>query len=286
MLDQAAELPARARLSKDLRAAAATMVDDEARYLVDAYYIMQDQRIRASGQLRAMKDEPNAVLGWVEDQASGMELQVKAALERYAKAHKVGSWLMAQVGIGPVIAAGLLAHLDIHKAQTAGAFWSFAGLSTQEVETDSGDKLLLTKRWEKGTKRPFNATLKTLCWKIGESFVKVSGNENAFYGRLYAERKALETERNERGDYARQASHKLATTKIGKTTDAYKAYSVGKLPPAHIHARAKRYSVKMLLSHLHEVWYEIEFGEKPPKPFAISILGHAHYIAPPDVMAA
>ena len=59
---------------------------------------------------------------------------------------------------------------------------------------------------------------------------------------------------------------KLEKYKIGKTTDAYKAYSVGKLPPAHIHARAKRYAVKMFISHLHEIWYEVELGKPAPVP--------------------
>jgi hypothetical protein len=29
------------------------------------------------------------------------------------------------------------------------------------------------------------------------------------------------------------------------------------------------------------VWYTAVFNERPPKPYAISILGHAHYIPPP-----
>jgi hypothetical protein len=82
--------------------------------------------------------------------------------------------------------------------------------------------------------------------------------------------------------YAEQAKAVLEKKKIGKTTDAYAAYSIGKLPPAHIHARAKRYAVKLFLAHLHEVWYTKHFGEAPPKPYPIAILGHAHYLAPPQ----
>ena len=32
--------------------------------------------------------------------------------------------------------------------------------------------------------------LKELCWKIGESFVKVKGNPADIYGKIYEERKA------------------------------------------------------------------------------------------------
>ena len=48
-----------------------------------------------------------------------------------------------------------------------------------------------TVTWGKGERRPWNAELKVLCWKLGDSFVKVSNKEGALYGRIYRERKAL-----------------------------------------------------------------------------------------------
>ena len=257
------------KLTKDEKQASATLGKDEARFLVDAYYSMQDNRIRSDGQVRAMTQsgEPHTTIQWMADMNSTLENQIKSALDVFSGASEVGKWMRSQKGIGPVIAAGFLAHLDITKAETAGAFWSFAGLDP-------------TKVWEKGKKRPWNAQLKTLCWKLGESFVKVSGHEDATYGRLYKERKLLETERNERGEFAEQAKAKLEKFKIGKDTDAYKAYSQGKLPPAHIHARATRFAVKIFVSHLHEKMYWDHHGKAPPLPFAISILGHAHKIEP------
>lgn len=120
-------------------------------------------------------------------------------------------------------------------------------------------------------------------WKLGESFVKVSGYDDAFYGKLYKQRKEIEVAKNEAGEFAEQAKTKLEKFKIGKDTDAYAAYIQGKLPPAHIHARAKRYAIKLLLAHLHEVMYKDHFKKDPPLPYAIGILGHAHTIAPPGV---
>jgi len=150
---------------------------------------------------------------------------------------------------------------------TAGHIWRYAGLDP-------------TVEWRAKEKRPWNAALKTLCWKIGESFVKVSNHPESLYGRLYLERKAQETSRNDNLEYRDQAVEKLKKFNIGKNTDAYKYYSIGKLPPGHIHARAKRYAVKIFLSHYHAKAYELEFGEKPPAPYPIAIMGHAHYIAP------
>lgn len=53
------------------------------------------------------------------------------------------------------------------------------------------------------------------------------------------------------------------------------------LPPAHVHARARRWVVKMFLSHMFDVWYELEKGVRPPDPWVIVHGGHVHVIDPP-----
>ena len=260
------------RMSRDIRAAAATLSDAEARYLVDAYYQMQENRIRDDHRIRqqSISGEPHAVLAWLSDQNATLESQIKGALGRYASAHPVGVWAQQICGIGPVIAAGLLANIDMDRCPTVGSIWSFANLAGTP------------KRSVKGEVRSWSTPFRSLCaYKIGESFVKVQSNPKDIYGRVYVERKALETERNEKGELADQAAKALTLGKYRKETDAYKAYSDGKLPKAHIHARARRYAVKLFLSHLHEVWYWYDFGQPAPRPYAFSHLGHAHLIAPP-----
>lgn len=118
------------RLTKDLKEASYILSDNEARFLVDAYYMMQENRKRSDNQVRSMAEskEPNAVLQWLSKQNNDLENQIKRALDAYSGAHPVGTWAREQQGIGPVIAAGLLAHFDIRKAPTNGHFWSFAGL--------------------------------------------------------------------------------------------------------------------------------------------------------------
>ena len=258
------------RLTKDIKEASYILSDDEARFLVDSYYMMQDNRIRSAAQIRSMTEsgEPNDVLQWLLEQNTTLEKQVARALDAYSGSHEIGEWMRSQKGIGPVIAAGLMAHIDIHQAPTAGHIWSYAGLSSNPA-----------KEWKKGEKRPWNAQLKTLCWKMGESFVKVSGHDDSVFGKIYVDRKKYEIENNEAGKYAEQAAAKLEKFKIGKSTDAYKAYSKGKLPPAHIQARSKRYAVKMFLSLMWEKWRTIE-GLETPEPYAIAHLGHAHRIKP------
>jgi hypothetical protein len=113
--------------------------------------------------------------------------------------------------------------------------------------------------------------------------VKVSTNKDDFYGHLYVERKVYEQQRNDSGVLAEQAAAKLAKFRIGKSTDAYKAYAAGKLPPAHIHARAKRFAVKLFLSHYQAVAYRDHFGVDAPKPYILTREGgHAHEIVCPN----
>ena len=268
--ESAIRVPVR-KLDRDMGQAANTLTATEARYLVDSYYGMQEGRIRANNQIRALtaSGEPHESIAWLSTESRVLEESVKRAVDAYSASHPVGKRMRTVVGVGPVIAAGLLAHIDITRAPTAGAIWRYAGLDP-------------TSEWKKGQKRPHNASLKTLCWKLDESFVKVCNHKDAVYGKLYQERKEVELAKNEAGAFADQAAAKLEKFNIGKTTDAYKAYSVGKLPPAHIHARAKRVAVKMFLSHLHQVWHEVEFGKTAPVPYVFEFADkeHVHKIEP------
>lgn len=156
------------RLTRDLATAAVTLSKKEARYLVDAYYQMQHNRITSNNQIRAMSEseEPHSVIQWLADQDTVLENQIKRALDKWTDSLHMGRYAKNICGIGPVISAGLLAHIDITKAPTAGHIWRFCGLDP-------------TLKWEKGQKRPYNASLKTLvAFKAGESFVKVQGNKN------------------------------------------------------------------------------------------------------------
>ncbi len=251
------------KLSRDVRKAAVNLSDSEARYLVDYYYMAQEDRKRANNQVRALEEaeEPNQVVLWLAEQATAIEKEIKKVLDVYTDGHLMGSWMRETVGIGPVISAGFLAHINIAKAPTVGHIWRFAGLDP-------------TLEWKRGQKRPFNAKLKTLCWKAGQSFMKFSGREDCFYGHVYRERKEYEVARNERGDNKELAAKLIA--KYSKTTEAFKHLSDGRLPPAQIDARARRYAVKLFLSHLHGEWYERHHGEPAPKPYPIAHLNHAH----------
>jgi len=342
------------RLARDLRRGAATLGDQEARYLVDNYYIMQENRKRAAGQERELlkSGEPHEIITWLKLQNKVMEGQIRSALDVYTQGHIMGEWMRQVYGIGPVISAGLLAHIKIDRCPTAGHIYSYAGIAgpvnydpefprraiyrcqyKETLKLNTIPKLTLmggdieatflyhdgkhhayfqvvvgqtephpkvyaagcrprptkteftfrnwsgNQPWEKGKKRPWNSEFKTLCWKAGQSFMKFSNDEECFYGHLYRRRKEWEVNRNESGVLRDIALSRMDT--VGKDTDAYGYYSRGLLPPAHVDAKARRYVVKIFLSHLHEEWYFRHHGKEAPAPYAIAQLGHAHYIPSP-----
>jgi hypothetical protein len=137
-------------------------------------------------------------------------------------------------------------------------------------------------------RRPWNARLKTIAWLMatGAKYTSVSVTKTgktrvpSYYGLVYRKRKTEEVERNLRGKNADEAS-RILNSGNALTANQKKFLSAGRLTDAHVDARALRYTAKLFLAHWHDKAYRAEFGEAPPKPYAIEHLGHAHYIAPP-----
>jgi len=165
------------RMTRVLVKTAATLGRGDACYLVNAYYAMQRQRESAEAQLRRASDSrPHEVIAWVIEQDRIVEKQIKRVLDEWSNAIPAARWAKGIIGVGPMIAASLAAHIDISKCRTVGQIWRFAGYDP-------------TLKWARGTKCPWNRHLKRVCWLAGESFVKTSGHEDGFYGRLYLARK-------------------------------------------------------------------------------------------------
>ena len=320
------------RLTRDLKESALRLTSNEARYLVDYYYKLQDDRIRSASQVRSSEEgEEVSWINFVQQHLTALENRIKSALGIYAGGQPLGAWSQSITGIGPVISAGLLAHIDISRTPHAGALWRLGGLdptlewlgkekskklvdeviekktgrvtadhllvigertnrspsSLKKMATspkpgsDTAQKLTKDSLKKALSRRPWNAQLKVLTWKIAESFVKQQNSRGGeFYGGYYLERRAMEEAANEKGEYKEQALAKAKT--VGKSTEAYKFYSKGLFPPGHIYARSKRWVVKLFLSHYHHVGYEILHGEPPARPWIITHGGHSDFIPPPN----
>ena len=129
-------------------------------------------------------------------------------------------------------------------------------------------------------KPPYNKELKTMMYNIGDMFIRQSNKEKSLYGSIYKQKKLEYTRKNEEGYYAEQAKQILKEKNFKDDTITYNALKEGKLSKAHIHARARRYAVKLFISHVFEAMYYDEFHEEPPKTYVIQYMGHHDYIAP------
>ncbi len=263
------DFPVFDRFSRDVRNLTESLDQASARKIVDAYYTLQENRMAFAAQTRELEKQgsPHELVALLYDGLYRMEKALKAPLQQFAGSTVEGKWALEQYGIGPVLAAGLLAHIDITKAPTAGSVWRYAGLDP-------------TQTWEKGQKRPFNAELKTLCWKIGQSFMKFSGKEDCFYGQLYKQDKARRIEKNNAGDYSDFAKS-ILEKKNFKVNQTRAKLETGKLSDAQIDAQARRFAVKIFLSHYHAVAYQAHHGTPAPRPYIIAHGDHVHEIAIP-----
>lgn len=127
-------------------------------------------------------------------------------------------------------------------------------------------------------KPPYNKDLKIKTFIIGKSFV-MNAKRGSLYGEIIARRKEEELFKNERRAYKDQAQKILDTKNISdkKTLETLRD---GKLTLGHIDTRARRYGVKLFISHVYEAMYYDKFGKEPPKTYVIEHMGHHDYIAP------
>ena len=194
-------------------------------------------------------------------------------------------WLRHVKGIGDVLAAGLIAGIKTPaRFSNISKLWKYCGYHVENGQAP---------RRRTGQKVSWNPFMKTLCWKVGESFVKTKG----YYRKAYDRFRAVEERKSEEG-LVRKVDEaigfvpkdKRAIELIGqrpiKREDVAKLKKAGidellvGMTNAHIFARAKRKTVKLFLAHLWIVWRELE-GLEVTKPYANAILGHADFIEPP-----
>jgi len=247
------------------------------RELVKAYYRLQDARIAIAAQSRelAKREKPNQMNEHMAINMKYMEQSLVDPFKHFSGKYLAGRWALSQYGIGPVITAGLLSNIDISKAHTAGSIWRFAGMDPTVV-------------WQKGEKRPYNADLKTLVWKIGQSFMKFSGRDQCFYGKLYLQDKARRVQLNESGTYSERAKSILEQKQWKKNNPTRRRLQEGYLPDGQIDGQARRFAAKIFLSHFHTVWYEDYHTNlqgtpvRAPRPYVIQHGGHSHMIEVPN----
>jgi hypothetical protein len=136
---------------------------------MEIYYEAQGLSMACSAKSRTKSNE---LTEWFDGWLGTGEHTIQPMLIRWVKSSDApaeAQWAFQQIGIGPVIAAALSAHIDVPRADSASSVWKLAG------QAPGSDKK------KKGEKIPCNSQLKVLAWKTGESFVKVKGKPTSFY---------------------------------------------------------------------------------------------------------
>ena len=249
----------------------------EIRLLATSFYELQAVRIQINNRIAMLKRDygldlieattmHNNVFPRIQEAEDAIEKRAR----EYARQYPVFTeWIGPHVkGVAETLTAGLIAGIrDISRFDTVSKLWKYCGVG---IRADGS----IQKR-VKGQKVDYSPFLKTLCYKLGEQFVKIG--DRGYYGLKYQEFKADEQKKaQERGLKI------LPQADIDKLKDDQKAATISE---GHIHNRTKRKVAKLFLSHLWEVWRTLEkLPVRPPYVTGIKTENHPfthHRYEPP-----
>jgi hypothetical protein len=206
--------------------------------------------------------------------------RVEAELEMLVKKLPIADWLdhPDQMGVGAGSLAAILGSAgNLFTYVTVQKLWKRMGMAVMP-----NGRQRPMRDAEQAKLHGYSPQRRSVMWNIGTSILRTQSQRNekdddgeivgvkreaGAYRRLYDERKAYESAKNDNGDYAEQAAKRLSEASFDKKTAAYKAYMEGKLPPLHLHARAQRFVEKRFLKELWVEWQKTM--ERPPVPAAL-----------------
>lgn len=184
-------------------------MDNDLRALVDFRTQIQKQRIAINNRLDALaRETDNAEAStsalWERwfDELKDIEGRIDYDIQDNTDDHPIIALMCEVKGVGKLLAAQAVAHIDIERAPHVSSLWRYAGYG---VNAD-GER----DRLQKGQKAPYNKGLKTICWKIATSFMRA----NSPYREIYD--KAKERYERERPDWTKLHIHNAATRKMIK----------------------------------------------------------------------
>lgn len=140
-------VPEAVKLSKDVKETLLKVpyiTRDELKLLYDIFKDIQQVRVATTERIRSIETaaknnakqageeycEPTlAISKYVLKNISNIEAGMTMAFKLCLKDDPVGGWLMDICGVGPAIAAGLLAYFDVDSKDYASQFISYAGLN-------------------------------------------------------------------------------------------------------------------------------------------------------------
>jgi len=261
------------------------------RNLVDIYYDFQGQRIQtqlrigASERENSLTKEQLSVYGitTIFENAHNFEKDIEKLIIKQLKNHALYTQYLVDIqGIGPLLAAGLIAYIDdIEKFDHVSSLWQYSGYgmnrfcpqckkpTSVEVKYSTGttakklrpfescpecdgDTIPILQKRTAGYQSNWNDKLKTLAWKASTSFVKQSAAKSK-YRKLY--------------DKIKKDERRKHPTK--KTVGGKIMFNDG-----HINNRTMRKVSKIFLAHVWQTWRRQQ-GLPATEPYAKQLLGHS-----------
>ena len=190
------------------------------------------------------------------------------------------TYLKDQIGIGPALAAVLIAYLDPYKADHISSFWMYCGL---DVAPDGRgrsrraehliDREYTNKAGQTATRKSvtYQPWLKSrLLGVMAGSFLRVKDSPWRVHYDNYKHRMLTDPARRKVTSAEYKALHKV---------DPEAARNVW--PPLRVHRASMRYMVKMFLAEFWVKWREVE-GLPVTPTYAEAKLGHIHGSGLPD----
>lgn len=218
------------------------------------------EKLRVAAQIRqshlALQNrqdpETDALLAKLQD----LEGYVDGRIATMVMAHPAYPWFSRVKGIGKENIGKVVGLIDITRAPTISALWKFAGYAPVDGHAE--------KRVA-GEKAAFNGRLRTMCWRVGGSLMKVDGKFRAYYD---VEKEKL------RNRY----TSVIPAAKLPKK-DGKKYEPEGVISEGHLHNMALRKMIKLFLACLWLEWRQA-VGLPIREPYAIGQMGHTAMILP------
>lgn len=242
--------------------------------------VLQKERIAWNNRLAAIKNgadtgSPEEVerLTFYMERFGELEKLATEDIQKYVKDLVIVEYMCWVKGIGPILAAKVIAHIDIDEPDTVSAMWRYCGYSVvnsgeyvypcghEQPSNGNGpvdaSTLCATcnarpvmqgkaERPTKGERLHYNARLKSACFLVAESLVRTGSPYREIYDKA-----------KEYYELNRPSWNKM-----------------------HIHRASQRKMVKVWLAHLWLVWRTIE-GLPADPAYPDAILNHSH-IYPPE----
>lgn len=118
----------------------------------------------------ADSDQYKIAKSWYE-QFETLEKLLDEQIGELVEEQPLYAHVSAVKGVGPLLAAQMMAMIDVSKAPYVSSLWKFAGFAP------GYDRL------EKGKKAPYNTRLRLVCYKVATSFMRLGSPYRAEYDR-------------------------------------------------------------------------------------------------------